>query len=56
MIKIDKVVDRRQHHAELEEQLQGSLSGIELTQWLCMIFIIGWLVLLGVFLWLTLAQ
>jgi hypothetical protein len=56
VIKIDKVIDRRQHHAEVEEQLQTSLSGIQLVQWLCIIFIAGWSVSLGVLLWLTLAH
>lgn len=55
VIKIDKVVDRRQHHAEVEEQLQTSLTGIQLVQWMCKIFIAGWFILLGILLWLTLA-
>lgn len=56
VIKIDKVFDRRQHHAEVEEQLQTSLTGIQLVQWLSIIFIAGWFVSLGVLLWLTLAH
>jgi hypothetical protein len=56
VIKIDKVVDRRQHHTEVEEQLQTSLTGTELTQWLCIIFIVGWFVLLGGLLLLALAH
>jgi hypothetical protein len=56
VIKIDKAVDRRQHHAEIEEQLQTSLTGTELTQWLCIVFIAGWFLLLGALLWLTLAH
>lgn len=56
VVKIDKVVDRRQHHAEVEEQLLASLTGTELTIWLCLVFIAGWSVLLGALLWLTLAH
>ena len=56
VIKIDKVVDRRQHQAEVEEKLQTSLTGIQLVQWLSIIFIAGWFVSLVVLLWLTLAH
>ncbi len=55
VIKIDKVVDKRQHHAEIEEQLFTSLSSTQLTIWLSITFVVGWLVLLGVLLWLALA-
>lgn len=56
VIKIDKAVDKRQHHTVVEEQFQTSVSALELIQFLCMIFIAGWLVSLGVLIWLTLAH
>jgi hypothetical protein len=56
VIKIDKVVDKRQHHAEVEEQLQSSVTGTELTVLLSIVFIAGWVVLLGVLLWVTLTH
>jgi|SRR5713226_274359 len=56
MIKIDKVVDRRQHHAEVLEVATTTLSPDQLITWLCVVFIVGWLVLLGVLLWTILAQ
>jgi hypothetical protein len=53
VIKIEKVVDRRQHHAEIEEPVFTSLSSTQLTIWLSITFVVGWLGLLGALLWLT---
>lgn len=56
MIKIDKVVDRRQHLAEIDEVLMSAPIGTGLTIWLCMVFMAGWFVLLGALFWLAFAQ
>jgi hypothetical protein len=55
VIKIDKVVDKRLHHTEIEEQALTSLSSKQLTNLLSITFVVGWLVLLGALLWLALA-
>ena len=53
MLKIEKVVDKRRHHSEVEELAITTLTPAQLILWLCLVFVVGWLVLLGVLLWMS---
>lgn len=48
MVKIDKAIDKRQHHTEVETQAMTTLTPAQLILWMCTAFIIGWIALIGV--------
>jgi len=53
MVKIDRVIDKRQHHAEVEEFAMTSVTPARLNLWMCAAFIIGWIVVRAILFWFT---